>query len=191
MEHGMLYDANYDEALCEERRQCKDKCFAFNHTLPSDIKKQEEILKGLLGRFGEDCDINAPFYADYGRNIFFGDHVHINHNCVILDGAKVTFGDNVFVAPNCMISTAGHALDVEKRNRGIEYAYPVTIGDNVWIGANVTILPGVSIGSGSVIAAGSVVNRDIPEGVVAAGVPCRVIHEITEEDGEKYGKYEG
>lgn len=105
---------------------------------------------------------------------------------MILDGAKVTFGDNVFVAPNCGFHTAGHPLDVEQRNQGLEYAYPITIGDNVWIGAGVTVLPGVTIGNNTVIGAGSVVNRDVPDGVVAAGNPCRVIRRITDEDREKY-----
>lgn len=98
----------------------------------------------------------------------------------------MVFGDNVFIAPNCVFSTAGHPLDVEQRNQGLEYAYPITVGDNVWIGASVTVLPGVKIGSNSVIGAGSVVNRDIPEGVVAVGNPCRVLRNITEEDKKKY-----
>ena len=98
----------------------------------------------------------------------------------------MVFGDNVFIAPNCVFSTAGHPLDVEQRNQGLEYAYPITVGDNVWIGASVTVLPGVKIGSNSVIGAGGVVNRDIPEGVVAVGNPCRVLRNITEEDKKKY-----
>lgn len=90
------------------------------------------------------------------------------------------------VAPNCGFHTAGHPLDVEQRNQGLEYAYPITIGDNVWIGAGVTVLPGVAIGNNTVIGAGSVVNRDVPDGVVAAGNPCRVIRRITDGDREKY-----
>ena len=98
----------------------------------------------------------------------------------------MVFGDNVFIAPNCVFSTAGHPLDVEQRNQGLEYAYPIRVGDNVWIGASVTVLPGVTIGSNTVIDAGSVVNRDIPDGVVAVGSPCRVLRPITEADKEKY-----
>ena len=92
------------------------------------------------------------------------------------------FGDNVFVAPNCGFYTAGHPLDAERRNQGLEYARPITVGDDVWIGAGVSVLPGVTIGQGAVIGAGSVVNRDIPPRVLAAGNPCRVIREITEEE---------
>ncbi len=102
----------------------------------------------------------------------------MNVNGVILDGAKVTFGDNVFIAPNCGFYTAGHPLDAERRNQGLEYAYPITIGDNVWIGAGVSILPGVSIGANTVIGAGSVVTKDIPANVLAAGNPCRIIRQL-------------
>ena len=102
----------------------------------------------------------------------------MNHNCVILDCAKVTFGKNVFVAPNCGFYTAGHPIDVEQRNKSLEFAKPITVGDNVWIGGNVVVLPGVTIGSNTVIGAGSVVTKDIPSNVVAVGNPCKVIKEL-------------
>lgn len=98
----------------------------------------------------------------------------------------MTFGDNVFIAPDCVFSTAGHPLDTEQRNRGLEIALPITVGNHVWIGTHVSVLPGVTIGSNTVIGAGSVVNRDIPDGVVAVGNPCRVLRAITEEDKKKY-----
>lgn len=186
MEQGMLYDANYDEELLAERARCKDLCFAYNQLKPSLIGEQEQIIRQLFGKTGKQFYVTAPFWCDYGSNIEIGENFYTNHNCVILDGAKVVFGDNVFIAPNCVFSTAGHPLDVEQRNQGLEYAYPITVGDNVWIGASVTVLPGVKIGSNSVIGAGSVVNRDIPEGVVAVGNPCRVLRNITEEDKKKY-----
>ena len=107
-------------------------------------------------------------------------------NLVILDGAKVRIGNNAFIAPNVGIYTAGHPFDVQQRNEGLAYAFPVTIGDNVWIGAQACILPGVTIGDNTVIAGGSVVTKDIPANVIAAGNPCRVIREITEADRNKY-----
>ena len=113
----------------------------------------------------------------------------MNHNCIILDGAKVELGDNVFIAPNCGFYTAGHPLDYKTRNKGLEYAKPIKVGNNVWIGANVCVLPGVTIGDGTVIGAGSVVNKDIPSGVVVAGNPCKVIRKITEDDKHKYKMY--
>ena len=107
-----------------------------------------------------------------------------NTNLVILDGADVTIGDNVFIAPNVGIYTAGHPLDIGRRNAGLEYAYPIRIGNNVWIGGNVVILPGVTIGDGAVIGAGSVVTRDIPAHTLAVGNPCRPLRKIDEEDSE-------
>lgn len=188
MQSKLLYDANYDEELLAERARCKDLCFAYNQLLPSHVSEQEQIIRRLLGKTGERFCITAPFWCDYGCNIEIGENFYTNHNCVILDGAKVIFGDNVFIAPNCTFSTAGHPLDAEQRNQGLEYAYPIVVGDNVWFGASVTVLPGVTIGSNTVIGAGSVVNRDIPEGVVAVGNPCRVLRKITEQDKEKYGR---
>ena len=102
----------------------------------------------------------------------------MNHNCTILDGAKVQFGDNVFVAPNCGFYTAGHPLDYEIRNKGLEYTKPIKVGNNAWIGGNVVVLPGVTIGDNVVIGAGSVVNKDIPSNSVAVGNPCNVIKKI-------------
>ena len=186
MQQGLLYDANYDEELLAVRAKCKDLCFAYNQIPPSQTRRQEELIRQLLGKTKEHFCITAPFWCDYGTNITIGDYFYTNHNCVILDGARVTFGDNVFIAPDCVFSTAGHPLDTEQRNQGLEYAYPITVGDNVWFGASVTVLPGVTIGSNTVIGAGSLVNRDIPDGVVAVGNPCRVLRKITEEDKKKY-----
>lgn len=190
MGQRMLYDANYDQELLAERARCKDLCFLYNQIKPSLAAEQENIIRQLFGKTGKQFCITAPFWCDYGCNIEIGENFYTNHNCVILDGAKVIFGDNVFIAPNCIFSTAGHPLDADQRNQGLEYAYPITVGDNVWIGASVTVLPGVTIGSNTVIGAGSVVNRDIPGGVVAVGNPCRVLRKITEADKEKYGRYE-
>lgn len=183
---GLLYDANYNPEISQELLACKDICFQYNQILPSHEEERRALMKQLLGKTGEAFCIQPPFWCDLGYNIEIGENFYANHGCIILDGAKVTFGDNVFVAPNCGFHTAGHPLDVEQRNQGLEYAWPITVGDNVWIGANVTVLPGVTIGSGSVIGAGSVVNRDIPSGVIAAGNPCRVVREITEEDRDRY-----
>lgn len=183
---GYLYDANYDAEIVEARTRCADLCFEFNQCRPSDIKRQKELLTEILGHVGENPVITAPFYCDYGFNISIGKNFYTNHNVTILDGAKVVFGDNVFIAPNCVFSTAGHAIDSEQRNQGLEIAQPITVGDSVWIGANVSVLPGVTIGSNTIIGAGSVVTKDIPEGVIAVGNPCKVIRKITAADKEKY-----
>ena len=189
-QQGYLYDANYDKEIVEERTRCADLCYEFNLCRPSDTAKQQELLNRMLGSIKGNPVITAPFYCDYGFNITIGENFYTNHNVTILDGAKVTFGDNVFIAPNCVFSTAGHAIDSEQRAKGLEIARPITVGNNVWIGANVSVLPGVTIGSRSIIGDGSVVNKDIPEGVIAAGNPCKVIRKITEEDKKKYPVFE-
>ena len=189
-QNGYLYDANYDEEIVMARTKCADLCYEFNLCKPSDTKRQEEILHEMLGEIKGNLVITAPFYCDYGFNISVGENFYTNHNCTILDGAKVTFGDNVFIAPNCVFSTAGHAIDAEQRSAGLEIALPIHVGDHVWIGANVSVLPGVTIGNNTVIGAGSVVNKDIPDNVIAAGNPCKVIRAITEEDKKKYPIWE-
>lgn len=182
MQKQMLYNANYDKELLSERANAKDLCYQFNQLRPSDEKGQQEIMKKLLGKTKGSLCIVAPFWCDYGYNIELGANFFANHNTIILDGAKVKFGDNVFIAPNCGFYTAGHPIDYKQRNQGLEYAYTITVGDNVWIGASVQVMPGVTIGSNVVIGGGSVVVKDIPSNSVAVGNPCKVIRAITEDD---------
>ena len=182
MKNKMLYNANYDEELIKERIIAKDLCYEYNQLKPSDLENQRKIIKKLFGKTKENFSIVSPFWCDYGYNIEVGDNFFANHNMVILDGAKVIFGDNVFIAPNCGFYTAGHPIDSERRNEGLEYAYPITVGNNVWIGAGVQVMPDVIIGDNVVIGAGSVVVKDIPSNSVAVGNPCKVIRAITEED---------
>lgn len=178
---GLLYDANYDEELLAERRRCKELCFQFNQLSPLKELEQKEIIGKLFGKTKENFCVTAPFYCDYGYNIEIGENFYSNHNLVILDGAKVEIGDNVFIAPNCCITTAGHPINIDERNRGLEYAYPIKIGNNVWIGAGVNILPGVIIGDNVTIGAGSVVNKSIPANSIAVGNPCKVIKTILDK----------
>ncbi len=175
---GMIYDANYDPQLIEERLDCKELCRDYNDLRPRDTEGRTAMLCRILGEVKGDILIEQPFNCDYGYNISVGRNFFANFNLVILDGAKVTFGDNVFIAPNCGFYTAGHPLDPIERNKGLEYARPITVGDNVWFGAQVCVLPGVTIGDNCVIGAGSIVTRDIPSGSVAVGNPCRVIKKI-------------
>lgn len=175
---GMIYDANYDETLIEERLKCKELCRDYNDLRPRQTAEREELLHKILGKIKDRILIEQPFYCDYGYNISVGSNFYANFNLVILDEAPVSFGDNVFIAPNCGFYTAGHPIDADERNKGLEYAKPITVGDNVWIGAHVTVLPGVTIGNNCVIGAGSVVTHDIPANSVAVGNPCRVIKTI-------------
>lgn len=177
-----LYDANYDAELIQERLIAKDLCHEYNRLRPSESEKQQSILRKLLGKTRGTFQIVAPFWCDYGYNIELGRNFFANHNLVILDCARVIFGDNVFIGPDCGFHTAGHPIDMERRNQGLEYAYPITVGNNVWIGAGVHVMPGVTIGSNVVIGGGSVVVKDIPDDSVAVGNPCRVIRPITDAD---------
>lgn len=183
---GLLYDANNDTGLVGERMAARDVCHRYNQLLPSRLAERDAIIRSLLGRVGSNCLIEPPFICDYGYNIEVGDYFYTNSNLIILDGAPVRFGDYVFVGPNCAFYSAGHPLDAPRRNRGLEYAYPITVGSNVWLGGNIVVLDGVEIGDNTVIGAGSVVTKNIPAGVVAAGNPCRVLREITDADRERY-----
>lgn len=180
------YNPDYEAEI----KKAKEKCYRYNQLSPNDYEAQQEILKELLGNMGKNTVITPPFWCDYGYNITVGDYFYSNHNMIIQDGVKVTFGDNVFIAPNCCFTTAEHAIDPEMRKAGVEIAKPITVGNNVWIGAGSTVLAGVEIGDNAVIGAGSVVKKSIPSGVVAVGVPCKVIREITEEDKTSYPYYD-
>ena len=175
-----------DPELAAERIFAQKTCFEINSTSPELLEKRNALLKKLIGSTKTKFYIEPPFHCDYGYNIPLGENFYANYNCIILDCAEVKIGDNVMLAPNVSIFTAGHPIDAEKRNQEWEYAIPVSIGDNVWIGGNTVINPGVNIGENTVIGSGSVVTRDIPANVVAAGNPCKVIREITEDDKHYY-----
>ena len=178
---GQLYNAEVPQ-LREMRLRAALLCHQLEQLSPAEEEKRTALLRELLGSVKGSLTVNPGFRCDYGSNITVGDNFYANYNCVILDCAPVTFGDNVFIAPNCGFYTAGHPLDYPTRNALLEFAKPITVGDNVWFGGNVVVLPGVTIGSGSVIGAGSVVSRDIPENVLAVGNPCRPIRSINQED---------
>ena len=175
---GEIYDANYDEELMNERIKAKDLCYEYNHLKPSQTNERTEIMKKILGKTKDNFLIEQSFECDYGYNIEIGENFYSNHNLVILDANKVVFGDNVFIGPNCGFYTAGHPLDAETRNKGLEYAKPIKVGNDVWFGGKVVVLPGVKIGNNVVIGAGSVVTKDIPENSIAVGNPCKVIKNI-------------
>ena len=178
----------YDRELAQDMRQSRMLLNTLNKADYTDYATIRATVKALLGGSDDSTMINPPFYCDYGKNIFVGKNFFANFNCTILDVARVTIGDNCFLAPGVGIYTAGHPIHPDVRNAGPEYGIGITIGDNVWIGAQSVICPGVHIGSGVVIGAGSVVTHDIPDMVVAAGNPCRVIRPITDEDRQYYFK---
>lgn len=181
MQAGLWYDANNNPQLLEDRYECYDKYFLLNNLKPSDPKRKE-VIENILGYYPENLELLSPFYCDYGKNIHLGKNVFINLNNYFMDGANITIGDNVFIGPSCGFYTACHPLDYKNRNKGLEKALPIKVGNNCWFGANASVMPGVTIGNGCVIAAGAVVTKDIPDNSLAAGIPARVVKEIQNDE---------
>jgi acetyltransferase-like isoleucine patch superfamily enzyme len=177
---------SFGEELLGERQYAKELLYDLNNLRPSEVEERNAFIRKLLGSTGKTFFIEPPFRCDYGYNISIGENFYTNYNCTILDCAKVTIGENVMFAPNVSLFTAGHPVHHEPRNAGLEYAFPITIGNNVWLGGGVIVNPGVTIGDNTVIGSGSVVTKDIPANVIAAGNPCKVIRAITEEERTRY-----
>jgi maltose O-acetyltransferase len=166
-----------DPILIKERRKAKILLHRLNVLEYRLTKKARAILQELIPNAGSNLYIEPPFHCDYGYNIYCGDNVYFNVNCVVLDCAPVRIGSNVFFGPNVQLYTANHPLESELRKTQ-ENALPITIGADCWIGGNATILPGISIGQGCVIGAGSVVTKDIPNNSLAVGNPAKVIRKL-------------
>jgi maltose O-acetyltransferase len=173
---GELYDAMDDE-LVVARERARDLCRELNATRDSQPDERRRILRELFGSGGDSVWMQPPFHCDYGANIYLGTRVFFNFNCVVLDVCAVHIGDYTLFGPGVQILTPLHPMDAQER-RAKEYGKPIHIGSDVWVGGGALILAGVTIGSRSVIGAGSVVTRDIPDGMLAAGNPCRVIRPL-------------
>jgi maltose O-acetyltransferase len=177
---GALYDA-LDAQLSEERLKARLLIKALNDSREDEVEKRNGIIKELIPHAGEGLWLQPPFYCDYGYNMKLGEKVFFNFNCVVLDVAPVTIGSRTLFGPNVQIYTATHPMNYKERASGLEFAKPITIGEDVWVGGSAVICPGVSIGDRCVIGAGSVVTKDIPADVFAAGNPCKVIRSLKEE----------
>ena len=173
---GELYNA-LDPELVALRRRARDLCRELNATADADSERRRAILVDLLGGGGESVWLEPPFHCDYGVNIWLGERVFFNFNCVVLDVCEVRVGDFTQFGPGVQILTPLHPMDATLR-RSQEFGKPIEIGSDVWVGAGALILPGVRIGSRTVVGAGSVVTRDLPSDVLAVGSPCRVIRTI-------------
>jgi len=141
---------------------------------------EEQLLRELLARVGAEPFVEPPFFCDYGSNTSLGDRFYANTGCIFLDSAPVTIGDRVLFGPAVQLLTATHPVEAALRAQGLEYAEPISIGDDVWLGGGAIVLPGVTIGDRAVVGAGSVVTRDVPADVVVAGNPARVIRPLEE-----------
>jgi maltose O-acetyltransferase len=175
---GQPYDA-LDPELVQARERARDLCQTLNATRERDAVERRRVLSELFAAGGDSVWMQPPFFCDYGSNIELGERVFFNFNCVILDVCSVKIGSFTQFGPAVQIYTATHPLNAEQRRKE-EAGKPVEIGADVWVGGGAIILPGVRIGARSVIGAGSVVTRDVPEGVLAVGNPCRVVREISE-----------
>lgn len=178
---GNLYMAN-DEELKRDNKKSRMLTRLFNNSTEEQLSYRKELLKELFEKTGENLYIEPPFRCDYGCHISLGNNFYANYDCIIVDVCKVEIGENVLFGPRVGIYTAGHPIDAEIRDTGLEFGKPVKIGNSVWVGGSTVINPGVTIGNNVVIGSGSVVTKDIPDNVVAVGNPCRVLRPITEED---------
>ena len=174
---GELYDP-LDQQLSDERVRTRLLIQELNSTREDDTEERSRVLQELIPNAGEELWLQPPFYCDYGSNMVLGSKVFFNFNCVVLDVAQVSIGSRTMFGPNAQVYTATHPLNHKERASGLEFAKPITIGEDVWIGGSAVICPGVTIGDRSVIGAGSVVTKDIPSDVFAAGNPCKVIREL-------------
>ncbi len=174
---GELYMAA-DPELTRERQHARRLTRLFNQTLETEEAERARLLKELFGSTGEHVYVEPPFRCDYGYNIHVGEYFFANFDCVFLDVCEIRIGDYCFMGPGVHIYTATHPIDPVERTQGAEYGIPVRIGHNAWIGGRALINPGVTIGDNVVIASGAVVTRDVPDNVVVAGSPARIIKQI-------------
>ena len=178
---GQLYIAN-DAELAKDNAKARRLTRLINTATEEQAEYRLQLFRELLGNIGQTFWIEPPFRTDYGCNTYIGDNFYANYDCIFIDVAPIHIGNNVFFGPRVCLYTAGHPVDAEVRNTQLEYGKSIKIGNDVWIGGNTVVNPGVTIGDNVVIGSGSVVTKDIPGDVIAAGVPCRVIRKITEED---------
>ena len=185
---GELYLPDDGEILVYQTA-CLDRLYEYNMTRPTEGEKRAALLKEMFAEIGDGCYIEPPLHANFGgAHCHFGKKIYANFNLTLVDDTHIYVGDNTMFAPNVVVATAGHPLEPSLRNDGYQYNMPVHIGKNCWIGAGVLIMPGVTIGDNVVVGAGSVVTKDLPSGVLAFGVPCKVQREIGEHDREFYFK---
>lgn len=178
---GKMYNDLTDE-LVKQREQTVFLTNEYNRSFGQEGVYREAILRKFLKSIGEEVHFEPNFRCEFGFNITIGNHFYANFDCIMLDANTITIGDHVLIGPRVGLYTANHAIDAGERIAGGCYARPIVIGDGVWVGGNVDIMGGVTIGENSIIGAGSVVTKSIPPNVIAAGTPCRVIREITEQD---------
>ncbi|HEY7345191.1 MAG TPA: sugar O-acetyltransferase [Gaiella sp.] len=181
MLRGELYIAD-DPEIAAAQARAQELQERYNATRHDEHELRDRLLRELLGDVGEGVVVRPPFYCDYGSHTSIGARTFVNYDCVLLDVAPIRIGAACQLATRVQLLTATHPIDPEPRRLGWESAEPIELGDNVWLGGGAIVCPGVSIGEDTVVGAGAVVTRDLPAGVVAAGVPARVLREIGDRD---------
>ena len=185
---GDIYQPG-DPAIMAEQMVYADLLMVYNTVPHSQMERREALLKQMFAEIGEGCYVEAPFYANWGgHHVHFGKNVYANYGLTLVDDTHIYVGDCTMFGPHVTIATAGHPIDPQLREKGLQYNMPVRIGRNCWLGAGVIVMPGVTIGDNTVIGAGSIVTRDIPANVVAVGNPCRVLRPIGDRDRAYYYK---
>ena len=179
---GAIYLPTDPDVMADQLRWL-DRLYDFNQTRPTELGKREKLLKKMFAEIGEGCYIEPPLHTNMGgHHVHFGSNIYANFGLTLVDDTHIFVGDNTMFGPHVTVATAGHPIDPQLREKGLQFNMPVHIGTNCWIGAGAIIMPGVTIGDNTVIGAGSVVTRDIPSGVVAVGNPCRVLREVSNHD---------
>ncbi|MBE6908486.1 MAG: sugar O-acetyltransferase [Ruminococcaceae bacterium] len=178
MHSGEWYLPN-DPVLAREQAECLEKLYDYNATRPHETEKRAALLRDMFAEIGEGCYFEPPFHANWaGKFMHFGKNIYCNFGVTFVDDTSIYVGDFTQFGPHCVIATADHPLDDAEREAGYQRNFPVRIGRNCWFGAGVLVMPGVTIGNNVVVGAGSVVTHDLPDNVLAHGVPCRVVREL-------------
>ncbi len=180
MLRGELYIADDPENAAEFGR-VQELVAGFNGSAPGAWDERDALLRRMLRHVGDGVVVRPPFFCEYGA-ISIGDRTFVNVDAVMLDVMPIEIGAACQIATRVQLLTATHPVDPQPRQIGWEYGEPIAIADNVWLGGGVIVCPGVSIGQDTVVGAGAVVTQNLPAGVVAAGVPARVLREIGEAD---------
>ncbi|MDR2267450.1 MAG: sugar O-acetyltransferase [Christensenellaceae bacterium] len=173
---GRLY--RFDETFIETQQEYIALVHKYNKTHPARHHAKQKILKTLFGAVGQNLNILAPLYANWGINTYWGDNCYASYSLTLVDDCEIHIGCNVILGPNVTLCAVGHPLDPTTRLDSVAFGFPIVIEDNVLIGANATILPGVTIGKNSVICAGSLITKSIPSNCVADGKPGIVVSHI-------------
>ena len=177
---GGLPHRGTDPGLIFLRQKARALVREFNATPEDRMTVRLRTLASLFGRLGDNAEVDAPLFCEYGQHLFVGDDFIAGPNCVLTDVGRITIGDRVRLGPGVHLYAVARPFDADQRAQGLEQAAPITIGDDVWVGGGTIVNPGITIGSGTAIGSGSVVLEDVPAGVFASGNPCRVVRELGE-----------